>query len=125
MTLLDKIEALGATTEHHAITPRKLADLLREIAIAAEGGIVTLIIDLNEGSKQFANTSEFSRVFESMQNGEPIPFRICVTYASGLKNFYYPTCVKQSYVSLHAKAGSCELKFSSDGSFTTSGTALW
>ena len=84
----------------------------------------TLYVEVSD-PKRFSNTVVFNRVWEKMQNNTATPFRICARYASGNCYYYYPTCVKNSYVSLHSKAGTCELHFSADGTFTISGTAPW
>lgn len=122
-TLQEHIQELSSYPSCAHLSPSKLAQILQ--AAQDELGYDTLIVDYAVSVKAFANKDVFDKVFERMQNGVHTPFRICVVYVSGLRTFYYPTCVKASYVSLHSKAGSSELHFSADGSFTVSGTAPW
>ena len=86
---------------------------------------IILEIDLGTNPNAFANVADFQKVHTAMLNGEPINFCIRANYASGTKFVFYPTCVKANYISLNAKAGSCELHVSDDGTFTLSGTKLW
>lgn len=97
----------------------------RIIELSEEMAYDTLIVDVSVSSTRFTNKDVFDRVFSKMQTGTHTPFRICAAYASGLRTFYYPTCVKASYVSLHSKAGSSELHLFADATFTISGTAPW
>lgn len=122
-TLNDHIQELRSYPSCAHVSPQKLALCL--LAAQEELGYETLTVNLEASSKSFANKEVFDRVFAKMQNGTHTPFRICILYASGLRVFFYPTCVKASYVSLHSKSGSCELHFAADGSFTISGTTLW
>ena len=122
-TLNEYINELRSYPSCAHISPLRLA-LILETA-QEELGIETLLVDFAVSAKAFSNKEVFDRVFEKMQNGVHTPFRICIIYVSGLRIFFYPTCVKASYVSLHSKAGSCELHFLSDGTFTISGTTLW
>lgn len=85
------------------------------------------VLDINvfESKTKFIPDMDFNKVWNAMQQNMVIPVAIQVNYSSGMKVMYYATCVKQGYISIHAKAGSCELHLSSDGSFTISGTSLW
>lgn len=74
---------------------------------------------------EFQNKDKWAVVWNAMQNNRQMPFCIAVIYASGAKNFYYPTCVKNNYISLNAKSGSCELHVTESGTFTITGTSLW
>ena len=74
---------------------------------------------------EFQNKDKWASVWNAMQNNRQMPFCIAVVYASGTKNFYYPTCVKNNYISLNAKSGSCELHVTESGTFTITGTSLW
>lgn len=74
---------------------------------------------------EFQNKDKWATVWNAMQNNKQMPFCIAVVYASGAKNFYYPTCVKNNYISLNAKSGSCELHVTESGTFTITGTSLW
>ena len=74
---------------------------------------------------EFQNKDKWAVVWNAMQNNKQMPFCIAVIYASGAKNFYYPTCVKNNYISLNAKSGSCELHVTESGTFTITGTSLW
>lgn len=96
-----------------------------EVAPTYEYNGITLIVEFSNGATKFANLDEYKLVYDGMQAGCPPNFRICVVFASGSKNFFYPTCIKTNYISLHAKAGSCELRINADGTFSRSGTNLW
>ena len=74
---------------------------------------------------EFQNKDKWAVVWNAMQNNRQMLFCIAVVYASGAKNFYYPTCVKNNYISLNAKSGSCELHVTESGTFTITGTSLW
>lgn len=74
---------------------------------------------------EFQNKDIWAVVWNAMQNNKQMPFCIAVVYASGARNFYYPTCVKNNYISLNAKSGSCELHVTESGTFTITGTSLW
>ena len=74
---------------------------------------------------EFQNKDKWASVWNAMQNNKQMQFCIAVIYASGAKNFYYPTCVKNNYISLNAKSGSCELHVTESGTFTITGTSLW
>lgn len=134
------IDALRRETMKNAITPEALGSILQKITdaigeaatvddikpgSAALDDTIILEIDLGSNSKAFRNLADYNKVFSAMQSGKFCRFVICACYASGLKTYHHPTCVKASYISLHAKAGSCELHVSSDGTFTLSGTAPW
>ena len=74
---------------------------------------------------EFQNKDKWASVWSAMQNNRQMQFCIAVVYASGARNFYYPTCVKNNYISLNAKSGSCELHVTESGTFTITGTSLW
>ena len=90
-----------------------------------EDTFTILKVNVFESKTKFIPDFYFNKVWEAMQQNTGIPVAIQVNYASGMKVMYYATCVKPNYISLHAKAGSCELHLASDGSFTISGTNLW
>jgi len=110
------------------ITPETIATLMENILDALvdnDNAMPTLEVSVADNKRQFLQTADFAAVWEKMSAGERVRFCIVVSYASGLRNWFYPTCVKPSYISIHAKSGSCELHVSEDGSFTTSGSSLW
>ncbi len=122
------IEELKQFNKKGGITPESLATLLENILNALEendNSLLTLEVSVADNKKQFLMTEDFSSVWEKMSAGEYVRFCIAINYASGLHVWYNPTCVKPSYISIHAKSGSCELHVNEDGSFTTSGTSLW
>ena len=87
--------------------------------------MTTLEVVVATSKLEFQNKDKWATVWNAMQNNKQMPFCIAVVYASGAKNFYYPTCVKNSYISLNAKSGSCELHVTESGTFTITGTSLW
>ena len=117
------IAQFKATYRKGAITPKSLGELLENIVEAAKPTVLT--VNVSESKTKFVNDEQFMHVWSAMQQNQQVSFCICINYASGSKNFYYPTCVKSNYISLHAKAGSCELHLIQDATFTISGTNLW
>ena len=87
--------------------------------------MTTLEVVVATSKLEFQNKDKWASVWNTMQNNKQMPFCIAVIYASGAKNFYYPTCVKNNYISLNAKSGSCELHVTESGTFTITGTSLW
>ena len=87
--------------------------------------MTTLEVVVATSKLEFQNKDKWATVWNAMQNNKQMPFCIAVVYASGAKNFYYPTCVKNNYISLNAKSGSCELHVTESGTFTITGTSLW
>lgn len=87
--------------------------------------MTTLEVVVATSKLEFQNKDKWVTVWNAMQNNKQMPFCIAVVYASGAKNFYYPTCVKNNYISLNAKSGSCELHVTESGTFTITGTSLW
>ena len=87
--------------------------------------MTTLEVVVATSKLEFQNKDKWATVWNAMQNNNQMPFCIAVVYASGAKNFYYPTCVKNNYISLNAKSGSCELHVTESGTFTITGTSLW
>ena len=118
-----QLEDFKQIRTRNSITPESLGTLLENIVDASRP--IILNVNVAESKTRFTDMELFQKVWNCMQNNEQVSFCIAISYASGSKNFYYPTCVKTSYISIHAKAGSCELHVQEDGSFTTSGTALW
>ncbi len=105
----------------------RVSELETKVSALPDNFDVFTILDVNVGTSktQFENNENFTKVWNAMQSNEEVPVAVRVNYSSGLKVMYYATCVKQSYISLHAKAGSCELKVIEDASFTITGTSLW
>ena len=87
--------------------------------------MTALEVTVATSKTEFSNKTEWAKVWNAMQNNRQLPFCIAIVFASGSKNYYYPTCVKNSYISLNAKAGSCELHVTESGTFTVTGTSLW
>lgn len=90
-----------------------------------EAPFTTLDVNVFESKTKFVNNEQFNKVWSAMQQNTEIAVAIRVNYASGTSVLFHATCVKPNYISLHAKAGSCELHLASDGTFTISGTSLW
>ena len=90
-----------------------------------EDPFTTLDVNVFESKTKFVNNQQFNKLLSAMQQNTGIAVAIRVNYASGTSVLFHATCVKPNYISLHAKAGSCELHLSSDGSFTINGTSLW
>ena len=84
-----------------------------------------LDINVGESKTRFIDNDNLTKVWNAMQENKEIPVAIYVNYASGLKVLFIATCIKQNYISLHAKAGSCELRLNQDGTFSINGTSLW
>jgi hypothetical protein len=93
--------------------------------IEQQVAMTTLEVKVATSKLEFQNKDKWGSVWNAMQNNRQMPFCIAVVYASGAKNFYYPTCVKNNYISLNAKSGSCELHVTESGTFTITGTSLW
>lgn len=93
--------------------------------IEQQVAMTTLEVVVATSKLEFQNKDKWASVWNAMQNNKQMPFCIAVIYASGAKNFYYPTCVKNNYISLNAKSGSCELHVTESGTFTITGTSLW
>ena len=122
-TLISEFKTIRAKG---SITPESLGQLLDEMLDALADNLhVKLDVNVFEGKTKFVKNSNWEKVWNAMQQNIDVAVTVRVNYASGLKVLYYATCVKQNYISLHAKAGSCELHLASDGSFTISGTSLW
>lgn len=93
--------------------------------IEQQVAMTTLEVVVATSKLEFQNKDKWASVWNAMQNNRQMLFCIAVVYASGAKNFYYPTCVKNNYISLNAKSGSCELHVTESGTFTITGTSLW
>ena len=87
--------------------------------------MTTLEVVVATSKLEFQNKDKWATVWNAMQNNKQMPFCIAVVYASGAKNFYYPTCVKNNYISLNAKSGSCELHVTESGTFTITLNDEW
>ena len=112
------------------ITRNNVQTLVRNVQqqmdeIQSQVAMTMLEVTVATSKTEFTNKSEWAKVWNAMQNSIQLPFCIAVVFASGSKNFYYPTCVKTNYISLNAKAGSCELHVNEDGTFSITGTNLW
>lgn len=120
------VESVDYTISQEPILNRIMA-LEQAVAAIPEPEKTFTVLDINvfESKTKFIPDMDFNKVWNAMQQNMVIPVAIQVNYSSGMKVMYYATCVKQGYISIHAKAGSCELHLSSDGSFTISGTSLW
>ena len=93
--------------------------------IEQQVAMTTLEVVVATSKLEFQNKGKWASVWNAMQNNKQMPFCIAVVYASGARNFYYPTCVKNNFISLNAKSGSCELHVTESGTFTITGTSLW
>lgn len=93
--------------------------------IEQQVAMTTLEVKVATSKLEFQNKDKWASVWSAMQNNKQMQFCIAVVYASGARNFYYPTCVKNNYISLNAKSGSCELHVTESGTFTITGTSLW
>ena len=123
---ISSVQSIDYTISQEPLLNRIIA---MEQAVAAipepEETFTILNVNVFESKTRFIPDIHFNKVWVAMQQNMGIPVAIQVNYTSGMKVMYYATCVKQSYISIHAKAGSCELHVASDGSFTISGTSLW
>ena len=122
-----QIEEFKQTRLRNSITPESLGNLLENIISAIRNETQTIVLEINVGESktEFANKDEWEKVWGAMQNNIVVMFIIAVSYTSGTKHYFYPTCVKSNYISLNAKAGSCELHVTESGTFTITGTSLW
>ena len=121
-----RINEFKAIKSKGSITPESLGTLLDDMLEAITAHTPTVLdVNLADSKTKFIRNENFTAVWNAMQSNEGVHVAVRVNYSSGLKVMYYATCVKQSYISLHAKAGSCELHLNADASFTISGTSLW
>ena len=126
-TVTQQIEEFKQTRLRNSITPESLGNLLENIISAIRNETQTIVLEINVGESktEFVNKDEWAQVWSAMQKNVFVLFIIAVSYTSGSRHFLYPTCVKTNYISLNAKAGSCELHVNENGTFTISGTSLW
>ena len=129
---LQEIKALIAefkeTKAKGAITPATLGSLLENIVAALESPItrtVELTVNVFEDKLKFVDDDNWSIIHDNLGHLEMFNIYVAVCYSSGLKNRYAATCVKPNYISLNAKAGSCELHVLETGKFTVDGKELW
>ena len=123
-------EHTSAINEELTNTRRNIQQMVNTIReqmqeIEQQVTMTTLEVVVATSKLEFQNKDKWATVWNAMQNNKQMPFCIAVVYASGAKNFYYPTCVKNNYISLNAKSGSCELHVTESGTFTITGTSLW
>ena len=123
-TTLNNIRQQLSTSEAN------VSEMVREVSqemqtIREQVSTAVLEVVVATSKTEFQNKDVWGGVWHNMQNNTPMPFCIAVVFASGSRNFYYPTCVKNNYISLNAKAGSCELHVNEDGTFSITGTNLW
>ena len=124
--LKSQIENFKKLQTKGSITPDSLGTLLSNILDAASALQFTILdVNVYDNKHAFVNNENWEKVWAANADIDPIPVAIRVNYSSGNKVLFCATCVKQNYISLHAKAGSCELHIAADGSFTVSGTSLW
>ena len=90
------------------------------------------IFNISTTDTKFSNWNGFYEIINNYEseNYDNINTIILVHYSSGLIKRFYPTSIQHypngnTFISLNAKAGSCELKISPDGEFTITGTKLW
>lgn len=104
-----------------------LQNTIRDAKVLSDPLATTTILQVNvyDSKTQFIVNDEWRSVWANIDNLQNMRIAVQVNYASGLKVLFHATCVKPNYISLHAKAGSCELHLNNDGSFTISGTSLW
>ena len=98
------------------------------ISDESQGGIKTQL-RIGPTDTYFDN---WSMVYEVLQT-EPysdVELVLMVIYSGGLVARFYPTTIKHyhdgnTFISIHSKASSCELKVLPNGNFTVSGTKPW
>jgi hypothetical protein len=124
-----RIEEFKKITAKGAITPETLGQLLEDILNYVDElseGKFTLMVNVAEDKNRFVTDNECIRLLDAMANNSSIDaVTIKVMYASGSSHTYIATCIKPNFISLHAKAGSCELHVAADGYFAVTGTKLW
>ena len=84
-----------------------------------------LQVNVFDSKTKFVQDENLTLVLENLEQLQNLRIAVQVNYASGSKVLFHATCVKPNFISLHAKAGSCELHLAPNGSFTISGTNLW
>ena len=111
-----------------SITPDSLGSLLENmLEVLSQSFVATVILQVNvfDSKTKFVQDENLTLVLDNLEQLQNLRIAVQVNYASGLKVLFHATSVKPNFISLHAKAGSCELHLASDGSFTISGTNLW
>ena len=111
-----------------SITPDSLGSLLENmLEVLSQPFVATVILQVNvfDSKTKFVQDENLTLVLDNLEQLQNLRIAVQVNYASGSKVLFHATCVKPNFISLHAKAGSCELHLASDGSFTISGTNLW
>mgnify|MGYP002625230204 CR=1 FL=1 len=123
------IQQVAYTITVPGILPRIeiVENTLNDAAVLRDSLAVTHILQVNvfDSKTKFVQDDSLADVLDNMEHLQDLRLAIQVNYASGLKVLFHATSVKPNYISLHAKAGSCELHLASDGSFTIAGTSLW
>lgn len=123
------IQQVAYTITVPGILPRIeiVENTLNDAAVLRVSLAVTHILQVNvfDSKTKFVQDDSLADVLDNMEHLQDLRLAIQVNYASGLKVLFHATSVKPNYISLHAKAGSCELHLASDGSFTIAGTSLW
>lgn len=111
-----------------AITPESLGSLLENmLAVLSNPQATATVLQVNvfDSKTKFVQDENLTLVLENLEQLQNLRIAVQVNYASGSKVLFHATCVKPNFISLHAKAGSCELHLALNGSFTISGTNLW
>ena len=112
-----------------SITPESLGALLENIVefVTSNPFAATKVLQVNvfDSKTRFVQDDTLTEVLSNIGALQDMKIAVQVNYASGTKVLFHATCVKPNYISLHAKAGSCELHLAADGTFTISGTSLW
>lgn len=111
-----------------AITPESLGSLLENmLAVLSNPQATATVLQVNvfDSKTKFVQDENLTLVLENLEQLQNLRIAVQVNYASGSKVLFHATCVKPNFISLHAKAGSCELHLAPNGSFTISGTNLW
>jgi hypothetical protein len=124
-TRIDEFKAIKAKG---TITPESLGALLENIVeFVTNPFAATQVLQVNvfDSKTKFVQDDTLDLVLANLGALQNLRIAIQVNYASGTSVLFHATCVKPNYISLHAKAGSCELHLASDGSFTINGTSLW
>ncbi len=111
-----------------AISPESLGTLLENMVTALEGPItnsLVLTVNVFEDKLKFVDDDDWQTLKANLGNLEDFNVAVIVCYSSGLKIRFNATCLKANYISLHAKAGSCELHIYETGKFSIDGKSLW
>ena len=122
------ITEFKATKYKGAITPESLGCLLESIVESLETPItktVELTVNVFEDKEKFVENENWLIIKQNLGALEQFNIYVTVCYSSGLKVRFHSTCQKANYISLNAKAGSCELHILETGKFTIDGKALW